>query len=90
MVTYIKQKYTGNIINQNGMWHDDKTSNHTFFIFANNQQEANEYAKSAIDKINEYAGSNERYIFGTEPKQIHVMSVTHDINTGTSVTGIWD
>lgn len=90
MVTYIKQKYAGNIINQNGMWHDDQASNHTLFIFAKDDKEANEFAEMALKKKNDYSANNERFIMGTEPKQINVMSVTHDINAGTSVTGIWD
>lgn len=89
MATHIRQTIKRDILG-NEHWEDDKASNHTFFIFAENEKEANEYADAALKKKNEYAASNERFIMGTGPKQINVMSVTHDIHVGTSVTGIWD
>jgi len=89
MATHIRQTIKKDIIG-NEHWEDDKASNHTFFIFAKNDKEANEFAESALKKKNDYSASNERFIMGTEPKQINVMSVTHDIHVGTSVTGIWD
>lgn len=89
MATHIRQTIKRDILG-NEHWEDDKASNHTFFIFANNDEEAAEYAESALQKVNDYSAQNERFIMATEPKQIHVMSVTHDIHVGTSVTGIWD
>ena len=90
MVAHMRQILTKNVFDNSESWTDDTKSNHTFFIFAQNEKEAAEYAESAIEKVNEYATNNERYILATEPKQINVMSVTHDITNGTSVTGIWD
>ena len=89
MTTQTRQILTKDILG-NEKWVDDTKSNHTFFIFATNEKEANEYAESAIAKVNEYAARNERYIMATEPKQVNVMYVTHDINNGTSVAGIWN
>ena len=89
MATHIRQIFKKDIFGTD-YWEDDDKSNHTFFIFAENDKEANEYVDAALKKKNEYAASNERFIMGTGPKQIHVMSVTHDIHAGTSVTGIWD
>ena len=89
MATHIRQTVKVDILG-NENWKDDKASNHTFFIFADNDKEANDYCEMALKKRNEYSNNNERFVMGTEPKQIHVMSVTHDIHAGTSVTGIWD
>lgn len=89
MATHIRQTIKKDIIG-NENWEDDKTSNHTFFIFAKDEKEANEFAESALHKVNEYSADNERFILATEPKEIHVFNVTHDIHVGTSITGIWD
>ena len=89
MATHIRQTIKRDILG-NEHWEDDKASNHTFFIFADNDKEANDYCEMALKKRNDYSNSNERFVMGTEPKQIHVMAVTHDIHVGTSVTGIWD
>ena len=88
MTTYIRQTVKKDILGHEH-WEDDKASNHTFFIFAKDNKEANEFATMALKKKNDYSANNERFIMGTEPKQIDVMSVTHDIHVGTSVTGIW-
>lgn len=90
MATYTRQTLTKDIYDEEEKWADDMKSNHTFFVFAENDVEANEYVTSALSKRNEYSATNERYTLNTAPKQIHVMSVTHDIHSGTSVTGIWD
>ena len=89
MATHIRQTIKRDILG-NEHWEDDKASNHTFFIFADNDKEANDYCEMDLKKRNDYSNSNERFVMGTEPKQIHVMAVTHDIHAGTSVTGIWD
>lgn len=89
MSTHIRQMLSKDFLD-NEKWTDDTKSNHTFLIFANDKKEANKYAESALKKRNEFSAKNERYIMATEPRLIHVVNVTHDINTGTSVTGIWD
>lgn len=71
-------------------WEDDLRSNHTFLIIAKDKKEADEYAESAIKKVNEYSAANERFVLATDPREINVVNVTHDINAGTSITGIWD
>lgn len=71
-------------------WEDDMKSNHTFLIIAKDKKEASEFAESALYKVNEYAATNERFILATDPREINVVNVTHDINAGTSITGIWD
>ena len=71
-------------------WEDDLRSNHTFLIIAKNKKEAGEYAESAIKKVNEYSAANERFILSTDPREINVVNVTHDIHAGTFITGIWD
>lgn len=84
MTTYKKQ----NCIN--GEWVDDNKSNHTFFVIAKDDMEANERTEVALIKVNKHAAINERYVLNTEPRIIEAMSVTHDITMGTSVTGIWE
>ena len=89
MVTHTRQTLVKNIYDSE-KWIDNNNSNHTFLINAKYEKEANEYAESAIKKVNEYAAKNERFILATEPRQINVVNVTHDIHNGTSITGIWD
>lgn len=85
MVTYRKQNKL------NDKWVDDEQTLNTFFIFANNQEEANEYMKSSLSKLNQYAQYMVRYVSDTEPKPIISMCVSQNIVKGTTfVNGLWE
>ena len=86
MATYAEFNKTG----VGETWTKNETSNHTFFIFANDLDEANDYLKSALKKVNEYADSKTKYEYETEPRLITALSVTHNTHLGTSITGIWE
>lgn len=83
MMIYSKQVKIGE------NWVEHISSNHTFFIMAKDDKEAKEYAISALKKVNEYAKPNEKYVSEYNIKPINTFAVTHDVYTGTSVTGIW-
>ena len=65
MATHIRQTIKRDILGHEH-WEDDKASNHTFFIFADNDKEANDYCEMALKKRNDYSNSNERFVMGTE------------------------
>ena len=89
MVTYRKQRLVKEIGTENVEWVDDTKSNHTFYIRAENEEEAIDIAKISLSKVNEHASSNEQYVLNFDAKELIAVSVTHDANNGTSVTGIW-
>ena len=72
MATYQKLNKIGND------WVESKWSNHTFYIFARDDEE-----------VNEYTDDNTKYVYDTDPKLINTLAVTHDLHNGTSITGIW-
>lgn len=83
MATYQKLNKIGND------WVESKWSNHTFYIFARDDEEATRYLESALAKVNEYTDDNTKCVYDTDPKLINTLAVTHDLHNGTSITGIW-
>lgn len=83
MATYNKLNKIGN------EWVESKWSNHTFYIFAEDDYDANQYLETALAKVNEHADDNTQYVYDTDPKLVNTLAVTHDLHNGTSITGIW-
>lgn len=87
MVEYVQQDKN----KLQNAWIDNLNTKNILFISADNEDEAISKMNAAIDKLNQYALGNCRYINLSKPKEILAISASHNLARNTTfITGIWD
>lgn len=87
MVEYVQQDKN----KLQNVWIDNLNTKNVLFISADNTDEAIDKMNSAIDKLNQYALGDCRYVNLSMPKEILAISASHNLARNTTcINGIWE